>query len=68
METDTDKLEFVEVLQMGFTGWLALLYCLLISITFLAFKNKAKTIGIITIIIMAMGMAVLGYLWFTSSM
>ena len=45
-----------------------LLYCLLISITFLAFINKAKTIGIITIIIMAMGMAVLGYLWFTSSM
>ena len=67
METDTDKLEFVEVLQMGFTGWLTLLYCLLISITFLAFINKAKTIGIITII-MAMGMAVLGYLWFTSSM
>ena len=53
---------------MGFTEWLALLYCLLISIAFLAFINKAKTIGIITIIIMAMGMAVLGYLWFTSSM
>ena len=52
---------------MGFSGWLALLYCLLISITFLAFIDKAKTIGIITII-MAMGMAVLGYLWFTSSM
>ena len=53
---------------MGFTGWLALLYFLLIMITILAFVNKAKIIGIITIIIMALGMTVLGYLWFTSPM
>jgi len=58
----------VEALQMGFTAWLVLLYFLLITITIFAFKNKAKIISIITMIIMALGMVVLSCLWFTSPM
>ena len=57
-----------EVLQMGFTAWLALLYFLLITITVLAFMKSAKTIGIIAMTIMVLGIVVLGYLWFTSPM
>lgn len=53
---------------MGFTAWLVLLYFLLFTITIFAFKNKAKIIGIITMIIMALGMVVLSCLWFTSPM
>ena len=53
---------------MGLTAWLVLLYFLLITITIFAFKNKAKIIGIITMIIMALGMVVLSCLWFTSPM
>lgn len=53
---------------MGFTAWLALLYLLLIAITVLAFMKRAKTIGIIAMAIMVLGIVVLGYLWFTSPM
>ena len=57
-----------EVLQMGFTAWLAIVYVLLIIITAIAFVRKKKVVGIITTAIMVLGIVVLGYLWFTSSM
>ena len=53
---------------MGFIAWLALLYFLLIVIVIFSFKKNAKTIGIITLIIMVLGAAGLGYLWLTSPM
>ena len=62
------KSGFEEVLQMGFTAWLAIVYVLLIIITAIAFVRKKKVAGIITTAIMVLGIVVLGYLWFTSSM
>ena len=59
---------FVEVLQMGFTAWLAIVYMLLIIITAIAFVRKKKVAGFITTAIMVLGIVVLGYLWFTSPM
>ena len=53
---------------MGFTAWMTLLYLLLIAGTIIAFIRKKKIIGIILIMIMAVGIVVLGYLWFTSPM
>ena len=63
-----DKSVFEEVLQVGFTAWLAIVYVLLIIITAIAFVRKKKVAGIITTAIMVLGIVVLGYLWFTSSM
>ena len=62
------KSEFEKVLQMVFTAWLAIVYVLLIIITAIAFVRKKKVAGIITTAIMVLGIVVLGYLWFTSSM
>lgn len=53
---------------MGFTVWMALLYLLLITGTVFAFIRKKKVIGIILIMVMAVGIVILGYLWFTSPM
>ena len=60
--------QFEEMLQMGFTAWLAIVYVLLIIITAIAFVRKKKDAGIITTAIMVLEIVVLGYLWFTSSM
>ena len=53
---------------MGFTLWMVLLYLLLLMITVLSFVRNAKIIGIITITMMALGIAVLCYLWITNPM
>ena len=53
---------------MGITVWLILLYFLLIMISVFAFVKNAKIIAIVAIVMMAMGITVLGYLWFTSPM
>ena len=53
---------------MGFTVWMALLYLAMIGCTIFAFMKKRKAIGIILITVMAVGIIVLGYLWFTSPM
>ena len=68
MNIEIGKSMHVEVPQTELAVLLALLYFLLITITIAAFMKKAKTIDIITIIIMALGLVVLGYLWFTSPM
>ena len=53
---------------MGITVWLILLYFLLIMISVFAFVKKAKIIAIVAIAMMILGIAVSGYLWFTSPM
>ena len=68
MVIQEDKFQFEEMLQMGFTAWLAMVYVLLIIITAIAFVRKKKVAEIITTAIMVLGIVALGYLWFTSSM
>lgn len=53
---------------MGFTMWLLLAYIILIAGVFIAFKRKRKTIGIVLLLVMALSIFTLGYLWIHSPM
>lgn len=53
---------------MGFTMWLLLAYIILIVGAFIAFKRKRKTIGIVLLLVMALSIFTLGYLWIHSPM
>lgn len=52
----------------GITGFLALLYMVLIALTVCAFVKKKIVIGIILSVLMLAGIMALGILWFTSPM
>lgn len=52
----------------GITGFLALLYMVLIALTVCAFVKKKIVIGIILSVLMLAGIVALGILWFTSPM
>ena len=52
----------------GITGFLALLYMVLIALTVFAFVKKKTVLGIVLIVLMVLGIVALGVLWFTSPM
>ena len=52
----------------GITGFLALLYMVLIALTVCAFVKKKIVIGIILSVLMLAGIVALEILWFTSPM
>ena len=52
----------------GITGFLALLYMVLIALTVFAFVKKKIVIGIVLSVLMLVGIVALGILWFTSPM
>ena len=52
----------------GITGFLVLLYMVLIALTVCAFVKKKIVIGIILSVLMMAGIVALGILWFTSPM
>lgn len=52
----------------GITGFLALLYMVLIALTVCAFVKKKIVIGIILSVLVLAGIVALGILWFTSPM
>ena len=53
---------------MGFTTWLIIIYLILIVCVIIAFIRRKKVLGIVLISFMALGIILLVYLWFTSSM
>ena len=52
----------------GITGFLALIYMVLIALTVFAFVKKKTVLGIVLIVLMVLGIVALGVLWFTSPM
>ena len=54
--------------EVGFTAWLMLIYAVLIALTVLAFVKKRKAVAFALIAVMVAGVAVLGYMLFTSPM
>ena len=53
---------------MGFTAKLLIVYLVLALLTGVSFARKKKAIGIAILVLMALGIIVLGYMWFISPM
>ena len=53
---------------MGFTAKLMIVYLMLAILAGVSFARKKKAIGITILALMALGIIVLGYMWFTSPM
>ena len=53
---------------MGFTAKLMIVYLILALLAGVSFAFKKKTIGMVILALMALGIIVLGYMWFTSPM
>ncbi len=53
---------------MSFTMWLAFFYVILIGLAVLAFAQKNKAVGLGILIVMAISITVLAYMWVTSPM
>ena len=53
---------------MGFTAKLLVIYLILALLAVVSFARKKKTIGIVILVLMALGIIVLGYMLITSPM
>ncbi len=53
---------------MGFSGWLGLLYLLLIAFTVFSFAKGRRIAGIVLLTIMIVSALILFYLWLVSPM
>ena len=53
---------------MGFITKLLIVYIVLALLVGISFARKKKTVGVTILVLMALGIIVLGYMWFTSPM
>ena len=53
---------------MGFTAYLAIVCAIAVILDIVLFVYKKKTLGIIILCLLIVGLSVLGYLWFISPM
>ena len=53
---------------MGFTSWMAVIYCVLVGLSIVAFRRNNRKLGYGLIALMVIGDLVLTYLWMKSPM